>query len=485
MVRFNYPNKNKILTFAGNFEGNFGCNNVTNPVNKGSEDKLAVKDLTIGSVKKTMVIFALPYLLSCFLQTFYGLADMYVVGLYNGAEVTTAVAIGSQVMHLLTVMIVGLAMGVTVELGRSIGAHDYKKAARAVDTSVFFFVGLSIILMTVMIFLSRPLTKLMMTPVEALGDTRVYLIICAGGLPFIVAYNLISSIYRGIGDSRSPLIFIAIACTVNIILDFLFVGYFDLGANGAALATVTAQAISVVFSLVMLKRKGLGFESSKDNSRFHSGSFKSIIGVGLPVALQDGFIQVAFIVITIIANSRGLIVSTSVGVVEKIICFLFLVPSAFLSAISAITAQNMGAGKKERARESLRFGLLITVSWGMLCFIICQIIPGTLVGIFRSEAEIIEAGSQYLRAYSIDCVMAALHFCFSGYFCGDQKSGVSFLHNLISVIFFRIPGTYLAVKMFPDTLYPMGLAAPVGSFVSFLICVGFYVYYIRKEKASS
>ena len=442
---------------------------------------MAAKDLTVGNVKKTMLVFALPYLLSCFLQTFYGLVDMYVVGLYDSASVTTAVAIGSQVMHLLTVMIVGLAMGVTVELGRAIGAHDFKKASRAVETSVFFFVGLSFVLMVAVILLAKPLTLVMMTPLEARTNTSVYLVICGAGLPFIVAYNLISSIYRGIGDSRSPLIFIAIACVVNIILDFLFVGYCGLGANGAALATVSAQAVSVAFSLIMLKKKGLGFETSKERTHFYRDSFRSVIGVGLPVALQDGFIQVAFIVITVIANSRGLIVSTSVGVVEKIICFLFLVPSAFLSAISAITAQNMGAGKRDRARESLRFGLMVTVSWGLLCFIVCQIMPGVLVGLFRSESEIITAGSQYLRAYSVDCVFAALHFCFSGYFCGDQKSGISFLHNLISVIFFRIPGTYLAVKLFPNTLYPMGLAAPIGSLVSFLICLGFYYYYRKKE----
>lgn len=442
---------------------------------------MAARDLTVGNVKRTMLAFALPYLLSCFLQTFYGLADMYVVGMYNGSETTTAVAIGSQIMHLLTVMIVGLAMGATVELGRAIGSHDYAKASKATGASTVFFGILAVVLMAILLLLTRPLTKVMMTPPEAVAETGSYLKICFVGLPFIIAYNLISSIYRGVGDSKSPLVFIAIACVVNILLDFVFVGHYHLGASGAALATVIGQASSVIFSLVMLKVKGLGFKVGASDFKNIGKTLKSILGVGLPVALQDGFIQIAFIVITIIANSRGLIVSTSVGVVEKIICFLFLVPSAFLSAISAITAQNMGAGKRDRARECLRFGLLVTVSWGLLCFIVCQIVPGTLVGLFRGESEIIKAGSQYLRAYSIDCVFAALHFCFSGYFCGDQKSGISFLHNLISVIFFRIPGTYLAVKLFPNTLYPMGLAAPIGSLVSFFICLGFYYYYRKKE----
>lgn len=445
---------------------------------------MGVKDLTVGNVKKTMLKFVIPYLFSCFLQTFYGLADLYVVGLYNGSETTTAVAIGSQVMHLFTVMIVGVAMGTTVELGRAIGSHDKDKARKAVGTSVIFFGILALVLMTVLLILTSPITRLMMTPVEAVSQTDAYLRICFVGLPFIIAYNLISSICRGVGDSRSPLIFIAIACVVNIALDFVFVGVMGMASSGAALATIIGQAISVLISLEFLRVKGLGFNVKKSDYRIDRVSLKNLISVGVPVAFQDGFIQVAFIVITIIANSRGLIVSASVGVVEKIICFLFLVPSAFLSAISAITAQNMGAGKRDRARECLRFGLFVTVSWGFLCFVMCQFIPGNLIGIFRGEIEIITAGSQYLRAYSIDCIFAALHFCFSGYFCGDQKSWISFLHNIISVIFFRIPGTYLAVKFFPNTLYPMGLAAPIGSLVSFFICLGFYLYYWRRENVN-
>ena len=428
-----------------------------------------------------MLFFALPYLLACFLQTFYGMADLFVVGLYNGSETTTAVSIGSQVMHMLTVMIVGLAMGTTVELGHSVGAGDADRAKKTTGTTIVFFALLAVCATVLLYFLTNPLARVMLTPTEALEETGKYLRICFLGLPFIMAYNVIASVFRGIGDSKSPMLFVAIACLVNILLDFLFIGGMGMGAAGAALGTVIGQAVSVGIALLKARKMELSFHMEKRDLRCDRQSLSSMLKVGIPVCMQDGLIQVAFIVITVIANSRGLVAATSVGIVEKIISFLFLVPSAFLSAISAITAQNMGAGKRDRARSSLYFGLTVAVSWGLLCCLVCHLVPGSLVGIFTREEEVISAGSAYLMAYSFDCVFAAVHFCFSGYFCGDQKSGISFLHNILSILLFRIPGAYLASKFFPETLYPMGLAAPAGSALSALICIGFFLYYKNKE----
>ncbi len=237
--------------------------------------------------------------------------------------------------------------------------------------------------------------------------------------------------------------------------------------------------MSVAFALGMLKRRDLGFRVTRREVRADRESISQILKVGAPIACQDGLIQVAFIVITVIANSRGLVVSAAVGIVEKLIGFLFLVPSAFLSAISAITAQNMGAHKPERARASLGYGLAITMGWGALCALYSQFLPQTLVGLFTRDAAVLAAGCAYLRAYSFDTLFAAVHFCFSGYFCGDQKAGISFLHNITAILLIRIPGAYLAGVYFPDSLYPMGWAAPLGSLLSALICVGFYLYFRR------
>lgn len=439
-------------------------------------------NLTTGNVKKTMLKFVLPYLLSCFLQTFYGMADLFVVGLYNGSQTTTAVSVGSQVMHMLTVMIVGFAMGTTVRIARAVGAKDEADARDTIGTTIIFFAAAAIVLTFVLLAAAKGITAIMMTPKEAVEETNRYLFICFAGIPFITAYNVISSVFRGAGDSKRPMIFVAIACVVNIVMDFVFIGGLRLGAAGAALGTVVGQMVSVFAALIVFGRMDFGFSVKAKDIRIRKETLQSILHVGTPVAMQDGLIQIAFIVITVIANSRGLIVSTAVGIVEKLISFMFLMPSAFLSAISSITAQNMGAGKPGRARESLGFGLLITVSWGLLCWLYCQFFPQTLMGLFSTEEAVVLAGSTYLRAYSLDCVFAAVHFCFSGYFCGDQKSGISFLHNMISILVARIPGAYLASRFFPESLYPMGLAAPLGSLISSLICIAFYVYFRKREK---
>lgn len=439
-------------------------------------------DLTTGDLKSKMIRFALPYLFSCFMQTFYGMVDLYVVGIYDNEVMTTAVSIGSQVMHLLTVVIVGLAMGTTVKIGQSVGAKEKNKTRQTIGTTIKFYAIFAIVLTALLLLLTDRVTAVMMTPKEAAADTSKYLLICFAGLPFITAYNVISSVFRGIGDSRRPMIFVAIACVVNIILDFLFVGGFHLGAAGAAAATVCGQAVSVAISLVMIRKADLGISFTVKDIKIHRQALGSILKVGVPIAMQDGLIQVSFAIITMIANSRGLYDSAGVGIVEKIICFMFLVPSAFLSAIAAITAQNIGAAKPERAKLALRYGLLITCTWGIFCCALSQIFPETLLGMFTNSQKVIRCGVQYLRPYSSDCFFAAIHFCFSGYFNGCQKSMISFIHNIVSIILLRIPVSYLASLYYPDTLMPMGMAAPAGSLLSVFICVGFYIYLLKKDK---
>ncbi len=439
-------------------------------------------DLTKGPVHRVLLRFALPYLIACFLQSFYGMADLFVVGLFDGPATSTAVSIGSQVTHMVTVVIVGFAMGTTVQLGQAVGAKDHEGAKKAVGTAVAFFVLFALALTAALVFLARPITRWMLTPTEAVEETNIYLRICFAGVPFITAYNVISSIFRGAGDTKHPMIFVAIACGVNIGLDFLFIGALNMGAAGAALGTICGQAVSSVVAFLYMQRKKLSYRPSRRDIRLDGPLLGRMLKVGAPIAAQDGFVQIGFMVITVIANGRGLVASNAVGIVEKIISFLFLVPSAFLSSISAVTAQNLGAKQPQRAKGALWMGLVIAASYGLLCFVYSQFLPHTLVGLFTRDAAVRAAGCEYLRSYSSDCFFAGIHFCFSGYFCGKQKSGRSFLHNTISILLFRIPGCYLASLWFPDSLLPMGVAAPLGSLASALICVGFYVYDQRKEK---
>lgn len=447
------------------------------------------RNLTTGNVGKNILIFSLPYLLSYFLQTLYGMADLFIIGQFDGVASTTAVSIGSQVMHMLTVMLIGLAMGTTVSIARAVGGRNHKQVSENVGNTVTLFFGLSIALTVVLLLLVRPIVGVMSTPAEAVDGTVAYLTICFLGIPFITAYNIISSIFRGMGDSKSPMYFIAIACAANIMLDYLFIGALGFGPAGAALGTTLAQTISVAVSLFMiLRRKSISL--SKGDFHPRRSVVGQILQIGVPVALQDGLIQIAFIVITIIANRRGLNDAAAVGIVEKIIGFVFLVPSSMLSTVSALGAQNIGAGKPERAVQTLRYAICITVGFGLCVCIGVQLCAEQLVALFTDRqaaggAEVIRFGGQYLRSYILDCVFAGIHFSFSGYFCACGKSVLSFLHNISSVLLVRVPGSYLASMLFPDTLFPMGLASAGGSLLSVMLCILFYLKFCRGKNPAA
>ncbi len=429
------------------------------------------KDLTTGSVLKNIVFFALPYLLSYFLQTLYGMADLFIIGQFNGVDRITAVSVGSQVMHMLTVMIVGLAMGATVTIGKAIGGKRLEQASITVGNTITLFMGVSLVMTVLLLLLVKPIVAVMSTPSEAVSETIIYLTICFIGIPFITAYNIISSIFRGLGDSKSPMYFIAIACVANIILDYLFIGGLHLGAAGAAIGTTLSQTVSVIVALCVVLRRKTGITLKRQYFKPQMETMGQILRIGIPVALQDGFIQIAFIVITVIANRRGLNDAAAVGIVEKFISIVFLVPSTMLSTVSALSAQNIGAGKHERASATLRYAIMIAVGFGIVVAVITQFTGKDIVGIFTKDEAVIVLGDQYLRSYIWDCVFAGIHFSFSGYFCAYGLSGISFLHNVLSIICVRIPGAYFASLYYPDTLYPMGFAAPGGSLLSVIVCV--------------
>lgn len=343
------------------------------------------RNLTEGSVFKNIIYFSLPYLLSYFLQTLYGMADLFIIGQFEGVASTTAVSIGSQVMHMLTVMIVGLAMGATINIGQAIGARDKKRAATDTGNTATLFMVLSVVL-TVVLFLSvNAIVSIMSTPEEALAGTALYLKICFLGIPFITAYNIISSIFRGMGDSKSPMYFIAIACVVNIALDYVFMGVLHLGPSGAALGTTLSQTVSVIVALTMFMKGKTGITVKKSDFKPRKETMGRLLKIGFPIAMQDGLIQVAFIIITIIANRRGLTDAAAVGIVEKVISFLFLVPSSMLSTVSALGAQNVGAGKPERAAATLKYAICIAGGFGLIIAIIIQFTAGNVVNLFTNE----------------------------------------------------------------------------------------------------
>ena len=469
-------------------------------------------DLTEGDLLGAMIRFSVSYLISCFLQTFYGMADLFITGQFNGAASITAVSVGSQVMHMLTVVIVGLAVGATVSISHAVGAKDERGTAKYIGNTVIVFAAVAAVLTAVLLILTGGIVSLLAVPKEAVREAKAYLTICFAGIPFITAYNIVSGIFRGTGDSKRPMIFVFIAGVINVGLDYLLIGPMKMGAAGAAYATVISQAVSVVLAVLSLRKKGIGTAavgaasgsavgdtapasaaaaggtapasrpSLREAYAFDRSAARRILAIGFPIAVQEGVIQISFLIITAIANSRGVDVAAAVGIVEKIISFLFLVNSAMLSTVSTVAGQNAGAGNHGRGRKALRYGITICAAFGTAVFLLCQFISPQILSLFtKNEPEVVRLGAQYLRTYSLDCVFAGIHFCFSGYFSAYEKSVYSFLHNVISVVTVRVPGAYLASVYFPATLYPMGIAAPLGSLLSAVICIFLYGSLRRKE----
>lgn len=441
------------------------------------------RNLTTGSVFKNIIYFSLPFFFSYFLQTLYGMADLFIIGQFGKVADITAVSIGSQVMHMLTVMIVGLAMGSTVAISRYVGAENKDGVSVSIGNTVTLFAVVSAAATVLLLLFVNSIVSVMSTPIEAASGAREYLTICFIGVPFITAYNILSSIFRGLGDSKSPMYFIAVSCVANIVLDYIFIGALDMGPAGAALGTTLSQTISVIIALIVIKNRDMGIRISKADFKPVRKITGQIMRVGIPIALQDGFIQIAFIVITVIANRRGLTDSAAVGIVEKLIGIFFLVPSSMLSSVSALAAQNFGAGKPERARLTLKYAACLAVGFGLIVSLITQFVPELLVSAFTDDAAVTVSGGQYLKSYVWDCAFAGATFAFSGYFCALERSEISFIHNIISILLVRIPVAYFMSAMYKNSLFPMGFASPLGSLLSLFICIAAYIILNKKKTA--
>lgn len=439
-------------------------------------------DLTRGSLFPKMMKFAIPYLGACFLQTFYGMADLFITGQYNGAAPVTGVSIGSQVMHMMIVIIAGLTLGCAVSIAGALGAWDEKKAFHFIGSAAVLFLPFAFLLMALLFILMPFILSALQTPLEAWDDTRAYLSICFAGIPFIVLYNMVSGFFRGMGNTRTPMVIVALAGIMNIGLDFLLIGSYHMGAAGAAWGTFASEGVSVVLILLCLWKKLSPLSLRSADFSPHRPEISQILTIGVPISCQDGLIQISFLVITAIADTRGVEAAAAVGIVEKIISFLFLVPSAMMSTVSATTAQNMGAGKPGRGKQALGYGISVCIAFGLFCIALVEWKAADIVALFvPGEETVIAMGADYFHSYVIDCAIAGVHFCFSGYFTACRKSYFSFLHNVISIFTVRIPGTYAAALLFPTTLFPMGLAAPLGSLLSVMICLYLYHRYFSKR----
>ncbi len=443
------------------------------------------QSFTEGRIFSPLIRFALPVLLAMFLQAMYGAVDLLVVGQFGGdlADVyVSAVSTGSHIMQTLTVVITGLSMGLTVFVGRKVGEKKRDEAGKIIGSGICLFGFLAVFFTAAMLLAAPAFTRLMHAPTEAFDDTVLYVVICSAGTVFIVAYNLLGSIFRGIGDSKMPLITVTIACVFNILGDLLLVAVFDMGAAGAAVATIAAQAISVFLSLIIIRKRELPFDFTLKSITPNGNYIKRTLKLGAPIALQDLLVSFSFLVIIAIVNDIGLIESAGVGVAEKVVVFIMLVPSAFMQSMSAFVAQNIGASKPERAKKALLCGIVSSLAVGIVMGYITFFHGDMLAGIFAKDAEIIQPAAEFLKAYAFDCILTSFLFCFIGYFNGCGSTTFVMLQGIIGGICVRLPVSWVMSKIVPVSLFRIGLATPISTVVQIFFCIGFFVIMSRKHK---
>ena len=441
-------------------------------------------DFTQGSILKKLVAFMMPVLGALILQATYGAVDLLVVGRFGSTSGLSAVSTGSQVLNLVTFVVVQFAMGITVLIARYLGEKKPEKIGAVIGGGAIVFTIISVVLFIVMVCFAHPISILMQAPEEAVDLTASYVRICGGGIFFIVAYNLLSAIFRGLGDSKSPLLFVLVACIVNVIGDLALVAGLHMDAAGAAIATVSAQALSVVFAVILLMKKDLPFTIARKDFRLNP-QCKKFLKIGLPLALQEFLTQVSFLALCAFVNRLGLEASSGYGVACKIVNFAMLVPSALMQSMASFVSQNIGAGKKKRAKKSMFTGIGVGLVVGCLVFALVIFKGDMLAGFFSTDAAVIENGYAYLKGFALETIVTAILFSMVGYFNGNNKTIWVMTQGLIQTLLVRLPLAYFMSIQPNASLTKIGLAAPISTMVGVVLNIGFYVYLNRAEQKNA
>lgn len=439
-------------------------------------------DFTQGSILKKLCRFMLPVLGALILQAAYGAVDLLVVGRFGSTSGLSAVSTGSQVLNLVTFVVTQLAMGVTVLIARYIGEKREKEIGAVLGGAAVVFTILAGCLFVLLVLFARPISVLMQAPQEALALTTSYVRICSCGILFIVAYNVLSAVFRGLGDSRSPLLFVLVACLVNVAGDLVLVAGLHLDAAGAALATVLAQAVSVGCALAILRRKKLPFTFRKSDVRLNE-QCRRFLAIGLPLALQEFLTQLSFLALCAFVNRLGLAASSGYGVASKIVSFVMLVPSALMQSMASFVAQNIGAGNVKRAKKSMFTGIAVGVAFGIVMFALVLRKGDVLAGLFSTDAEVVRRGFEYLRGFAPETIVTAVLFSMIGYFNGSNQTLWVMIQGLIQTLLVRLPLAYYMSIQPNASLTKIGISAPVATVVGIVLNIGFFLYLNRRDAA--
>ncbi len=434
-----------------------------------------------GPILPSLLRFSIPVLFALLLQALYGAVDLWAVGTFCGEADVSAVATGSQTMLIVTGIVTGLSMGTTVLLGKKIGSKDDKGAADTIGTSICVFVLLGIILSVIMTAAASKIATAMNTPEEAFEKTIHYIMICGAGSLFIVGYNLISAIFRGMGNSKAPLLFVSIACIINIVGDIVLIKVFDMGAAGAAIATIAAQAVSVILSLALIKRKGFPFQFGKENIRLDKNTAASVIKLGFPIALQDMCNEISYLILIGFVNTLGVTASAGVGIAEKLVMFMLLIPMSYMQSISAFVAQNIGARQFIRAKKAMWTGMCTAVILGGVMSYLSFFHGALLSRIFIKDLPVINASAEFLKATAIECFILSIAYCFTGYYNGLGKTSFVMAQGLCAIFLVKIPFAWFATYRLEPRLFRIGMSTAYAAVFTLVVCIIYYICTSRKN----
>ena len=439
-------------------------------------------NFTKGKILLPLLKFMLPVFFAMLLQAMYGAVDLLIVGRFAESSDVSAVSTGSQMMMTITNLVTSFAMGTTILLAQRIGEGRGKEGGEVVGSSICLFGAIAFALTALIPLLAGPLSRVMNAPEEAFDATVSYIRICGFGSLFIIAYNLIGSVFRGIGDSRTPLLTVLISCVFNIAGDLLLVAVFQMGTAGAAIATVAAQAISVIISLLILRKRTLPFQIDRKDIRFQGGMIRRMTRLGLPIALQDLLVGISFLVLLAIVNDLGLTPSAGIGVAERVCGFIMLIPAAFMQAMAAFAAQNIGAGKYDRAKRALLYAIGVSTLLAIVMFAVTFWRGDLLASIFSKDPAVIAAGADYLKAYAIDCLLTCFLFCFIGFFNGLGMTRFVMIQGIVGAFLVRIPVAFLMSREIPVSMFHFGLATPCSTVLQVIMCLICFVIVNRKYR---
>lgn len=438
-------------------------------------------NLTEGSILKTLIVFAIPFLIANILQSLYGAVDLFVVGRYCSAESVAAVSTGTQVTQIITSLVTGLTLGSTIVIGQYMGNREYENVKKTIGTTLTVFAVVAVVLTFLILIFERWLLAVLKTPEESFDLTMEYVTICSLGNIFVCGYNAISAVLRGYGDSARPMVFVGIACVINIVLDFLFVKYFDMGVGGTALATIISQGLSMAIAVVYLKKSNFIFDFKLRSSKPSKVIVKKLAFVGIPISFQEMAVRISFLYLMAVMNSCGVYAAAVVGISSKYDVFAMLSATSTANALAAITAQNMGAGKPERARKSLWLGLSFAIFAAFIFWVWAQLSPQTMIGLFAENEDVINAGIPFFKSCSYDYIMVAFVFCLNGYLNGKEKTMWTMVSCSFGALFLRIPMVYIFGRCFADNLGMLGKIAPIVSGIMAVYTLIYVIYEGRKN----